>query len=124
MKWVPYASVVAGACQLVSSSIVFATDGDEPGVSVALYFLGVALAIAVAIGFGMSRRPGRRALVAVAGSLLVVARIMALGDQLTPVFEVFSKKEYVGNEGPLVLMGLVLIGLGARAGRSSEPVPA
>ena len=122
MKWFPYTCVAAGACQLISSSIVFATDGDEPGVSVALYFLGVALAIAVAIGFGMSRRPGRRALVAVAGSLLVVAWIMALGDQLTPVFEVFSKKEYVGNEGPLVLMGLVLIGLGARAGRSSEPV--
>jgi hypothetical protein len=45
---------------------------------------------------------------------------MAIGDQLTPLVEVFTKKEYVGDEVPLVLLGLVLLGLGARAGRSSR----
>jgi hypothetical protein len=125
MKWVPYAAVVSGASFLLSSVIVFATDGDEPPVSVALYFAGIALAIATGVGFGLTRRRGRRALVAVGSAVLVVAWVMGLGDLLTPVFELFSDKEYVGDEGPSVVIGALLLGLGARAGaRSAEPLPA
>jgi hypothetical protein len=124
MKWVPYVSVVAGAAFLISSAIVFATDGDEPPVSVALYFGGIALAAAAGIGFGLTRRRGRRALVAVGSVVLVVAWVMGIGDLLTPFFELFSDKEYAGDEGPSVLIGLLLLVLGARAGWSSEPVPA
>lgn len=125
MKWVPYAAVAAGAAHLISSAMVFATDGDEPAVSVALFFVGNALALAAAIGFGLSRRRGRRALTAIGLSVLVVAWVMGIGDLLTPVFEAFSDKDYVSDEGPLVLMGLVLLGLGAWAGRSRrEPLPA
>jgi hypothetical protein len=119
MKWVPYVSVAAGAALLISSAITFATDGGEPAVSVALYLGGAALGVAAAIGFGLSRRSGR-AVVAVLAPVLVIAWLMAIGDQLTPLVEVFTKKEYVGDEVPLVLLGLVLLGLGARAGRSSR----
>ncbi|HUR13481.1 MAG TPA: hypothetical protein VM097_03190 [Mycobacteriales bacterium] len=122
MKWVPYLSVTAGASLLISSSITFATEGDEPAVAVALYLLGVALAVAAAVGFGLTRQSGR-AVVAVIAPLLVVAWVMGIGDLLTPVFELFSKKEYVGDEGPILLLGLVLLGLGARAGMSRDAEP-
>jgi hypothetical protein len=126
MKWVPYVSVAAGASFLLSSVIVFVTDGDEPAVAVALYFAGIALAVAAGIGFGVGRRRGRRAVVAVASAVLVVAWVMGIGDLLTPFFELFSDKEYAGDEGPSVLIGIVLLALGARAGmsREGEPVPA
>lgn len=122
MKWVPYASVAAGASLLISSAMAFATEGEEPTVSVLLYFAGVALAVAAAIGFGLGRRSAR-AVVTVAAPLLVVAWVMGIGDLLTPLIEVFSKKEYVGDEVPIDLLALVLLGAGARAGRDSrEPV--
>lgn len=127
MKWVPYTAVAAGTAILISSAITFATDGDEPAVSVALYLGGIALAIAAAIGFGLSRDGGRgrRALVAVGGTVLVVAWVMGLGDLLTPLVEVFSKKAYYGDEIPGDVLALVLLALGARAGMTSrEPLPA
>ena len=120
MKWVPYVAVAAGAALLISSVITFATEGDEPVVSVALFFAGWLLALVACVGFGLSRRPGRRALVAVGTSVLVVLWIMGIGDLLTPLVEVFSKKEYVGDEVPLVILALVLLGLGARAGRGTR----
>jgi hypothetical protein len=117
---VPYASVAAGAANLISSSMVFAADGDESAVAVGLFFAGWALAIAAGVGYGLSRRPGRRALVAVGAPLLVTAWIMAIGDLLTPLFKAFSEKEYVNDEGPLIILAVVLLVLGARAGRNRE----
>jgi hypothetical protein len=125
MKWVPYVTVVSGSAFLISSAMVFATDGDEPPVSVGLYFGAIALALAAAIGFGLTRRRGLRAVTGSGLAVLLVAWLMGVGDLLTPVFERISDKPYAGDEGPLVLLGLVLLGLGALAGRSSrEPLPA
>lgn len=123
MKWVPYVTVAAGATLLVGSGIVFSRQEDGGAVPVALYFVGLALALAAAIGFGLRQRRGRRALAAVGASLLLVAWVMALGDQMTPLFEVFSDEAYVSDEGPIAVLGLALLAMGAFAGRGSrEPV--
>ena len=117
MKWVPYTTVAAGAALVLMSAVVFASQSDGPDWAVIPYLLGLALAVTAAIGYGVSRRRGRRAVTAVGLAVLVVAWAMGLGDLLTPVFEVFSKEEYVGDQGPIALMGVVLLALGALGGR-------
>jgi drug/metabolite transporter (DMT)-like permease len=117
MKWVPYATVAAGASLVLMSAVVFASRSDGPDWAVVPYLLGLALALAAAIGYGVSRRRGRRTVTAVGLSALVVLWAMGIGDLLTPVFEVFSKEDYVGDQGPIALMGVVLLVLGARANR-------
>ena len=125
MKWVPYAAVAAGATLLLGSAITYSRHEDGGAVPIALYFAGLALALVAAIGFGLRQRRGRRALVAVGASLLLVVWVMGLGDQLTPLFEIFSDEQYVSDEGPITILGFVLLAVGALAGRNSrEPVPA
>ena len=125
MKWVPYVAVAAGATLLLKVGILFSNPQDDGPIPPVLYLVGLLLALAAAIGFGLRQRRGRRALVAVGASLLLVMWVIGLGDLLTPVFEVFSDDPTYGDEGPIGVLGLVLLAIGALAGRGDrEPVPA
>ena len=112
MTWVPYAAVAAGATLLLKAVLVIGTEDADTPITPLLYLVGLLLALAAAIGFGLSRRR-HRALVAVGASLLIVFWVMGIGDLLTPVFEAIKDEEYVGDEGPIALLGLVLLALGA-----------
>jgi hypothetical protein len=116
-SWVPYAAIAAGASLLVMTVLVFATeDKVSDSTAVPFYFAGLLLGIAAAIGAGLRSRPGRRLLVAVPLAVLVVAWAMGLGDFTAPLFEaVLGDKEYIGDQGPIGLLGAVLLALGARA---------
>ena len=116
-NWVPYAAIASGASLLVMTVMVFATkDEVSEAAAVPFYFAGILLGVAAAIGVGLRSRPGRRALVGVPLAVLVVAWCMGLGDFTAPLFEAaFGDEEYIGDQGPIGLLGVVLIVLGARA---------
>lgn len=116
-SWVPYAAIAAGAGFLLMSALVFATE-DEIGSSAAvIYLASIVLALAAAVGHGIRTGGGRGAMVAVGLCVAVIAWCMGVGDLLTPLFEQISKKEYVSDQGPIALLGLVLVAVGARARR-------
>lgn len=115
--WVPYTAIASGAGFLLMSVLVFATEDDIGTPAVALYLASIVLALAAAIGQGLQQPRGRKTLVAVGLCLALVAWVMAVGDQLTPLFEQISDKPYVSDQGPIALLGLVLLALGARARR-------
>ena len=116
-SWVPYAAIAAGASLLVMTVLVFATeDKVSEATAVPFYFAGLLLGVAAAIGAGLRSRPGRRILVAVPLAVLVIAWAMGLGEFTEPLFEAaFGNREYVGDQGPIGLLGVVLLLLGARA---------
>jgi hypothetical protein len=113
--WVPYAAIASGAGFLLMSVLVFATEDAIDTPAVVLYLGSILLALAAAIGQGARVGGGKGALVAIGLCLAVVAWVMGVGDLLSPLFEQISDKEYVGDQGPIALLGLVLVGLGARA---------
>lgn len=127
-SWVPYAAIASGASLLVMTVLVFATeDKVSEAAAVPFYFAGVLLAVAAAIGAGLRARPGRRALVGIGLTVLVIAWVMVIGDVLTEsAFEaMFDGQEYAGDQGPLGLLGAALVALGARAKIvDRDPVPA
>ena len=126
-SWVPYAAIAAGASLLIMTVLVFATEDDiSEAVAVPFYFAGILLGVAAAIGLGLRSRPGRRVLVAVPLAVLVVAWAMGLGDFTAPLFEAaFGDKEYIGDQGPIGLLGVVLLALGARGKLAArDPLPA
>ena len=117
-SWVPYAAIAAGASLLIMTVLVFATeDKVSEAAAVPFYFTGLLLALAAAVGAGLRARPGRRALAGVGLTLLVIAWVMFIGDLLTEsAFEaMFDHKQYAGDQGPLGILGLALLALGARA---------
>ncbi len=115
--WVPFVAIASGAGFLLMSALVFATKDDIDAPAAAIYLASILLALAAAIGQGLRSKQGRRALVGVGLCLAVVAWVMGVGDLLTPLFEQLSDKEYVSDQGPIALLGLVLVVLGARAKR-------
>lgn len=125
-NWVPYVAIAAGGMLLLKAVLIIGSGGNDFGpLTGLLYLAGALLALAAAIGTGMRQRIGRRALVGTALTVLVVLWFLGLGDLLTPVFQLFSPEEYVNDEGPIGLIGLVLLALGARAKIGQrEPVPA
>ena len=119
-SWVPYVAVAAGAALLVKAVVIIGSGGEEPGVTGVLYLGGLLLALAAAVGAGLRARRGRRALTGVGLSLLVVAWVVALSDAVAPLFEVISDAPHVADEGPVGLLGAVLLAIGA-ARRDREP---
>jgi hypothetical protein len=114
-SWVPYAAIAAGAI-LLTKAVVVISSKDEVLTDVTgwMYLAGLLLAVPAAVGYALSR-DHHRALVGVGLVLAIVAWVIAIGDLLTPVFEIFSDSEHLGDEGPIGLLGLVLLALGARA---------
>lgn len=116
--WVPYVAITAGAGLLLKAALIFATEGGiNESITAVLYLGSLLLALAAAIGQGLRSPNGRRTLVAIGLSVALVAWVMGIGDLLTPLFEQISEREYVGDEGPIGILGLVLVILGARAKR-------
>ena len=111
-SWVPYAAIASGAGLLLMSVLVFATEDDIDTPAVVLYLGSLLLALAAAVGQGIRVGGGKGALVAVGLCLAVVAWVMGVGDLLTPVFEQIKDEEYVGDQGPIAVLGLALVVLG------------
>lgn len=122
-SWVPYSAIAGGASLLVMTVQVFATENRvSDSAAVPFYFAGLLLAVAAAIGAGLRSPRGRRTLVALPLALLVVAWAFGLGDLTSPVFEaVLGDAEHVGDQGPIGLLGVVLLVLGARAKIAERP---
>ena len=123
--WVPYVAIAAGAALLLKAVLIIGNgDGDFGGVSTTFMYLGgLILALVAAVGFGLNQRVadgyqrvGRRSLVAIGSVALLILWVMGISDLTAPVFEaVIGDEVYVGDEGPVGLLGAVLIALGARA---------
>lgn len=114
-SWVPYAAVVAGALLLIESVLVIVSEDSLPdGPMIALLDAGLLLALAAAIGFGVQQPRGRRAVVAVGLVVALVLYVIALSDVVGLAFEAFSDAPWVADEGPLGVLGAVLLLLGAR----------
>lgn len=119
-SWAPYAAVVGGAALLLKAALIIGSGNDvADGLTGALYLGGLLLAVVAAIGAGLRWRRGRRAIVAVGLVLLLLAYVMVLSDAVGPLFELVSDEAWVGDEGPIGLLGLVLLGLGARSRAAS-----
>lgn len=118
--WVPYVAVASGAALLLKAVLMIATeDGLADPVEGGLYLGGILLGIVASIGAGLQRRKGLRTLTAVGLSLLLLAFITSLGEVFEPVFAAISDARWVREEGPIGLLGVVLLLLGAR-GRSTS----
>ena len=122
-SWVSYVAVAAGAALLVKAVVIIGSGGEEPGVTGLLYLGGLLLALAAAVGAGLRARRGRRALTGVGLCLALVAFVVVLSDALAPVFEALSDAPWVADEGPVGVLGAVLLALGALS-RTREPVTA
>lgn len=123
--WVPYVTVAAGALLLLHAVLIFATaDTASDSITVSLYLGGLLLALVAAVGTGLRQRKGRRLLVGVACAFGLVAWAMAVGDFLTPVFEAVKDEAWAGDAGPIGVLGVVLLALGARARTAVGRTPA
>jgi hypothetical protein len=119
--WVPYAAIVGGALLLIESALVIGSEDTlADGPMVALFDIGHLLALAAAIGVGLQQRRGRRALVGVALCLGIVIYVIALSDVVGSVMSVASDAPWVNDEGPVGVLGAVLLGLGALGHRSKD----
>lgn len=116
--WVPYVAVAAGAALFIKAIAIIGSADEAPDTPMALLYLaGILLAVAAAIGTGLRQRRGRRTIVAVPLAVFVAAWIVGIADLLTPLFEVFSDEAYVGDEGPVGVLGLALLVAGSLMGR-------
>ena len=114
-SWVPYVAIAASAVLLVKAVIVVSSEDEVLTATTGwMYLTGLLLAIAAAVGYALGRER-HRALVGVGLVLAIVAWVIGIGDLLTPLFELFSDSEYLGDEGPIGILGVVLLTLGARA---------
>lgn len=117
-RWVPYVAVISGAILLLKAALIIGSeDGLDETLTALLYLAGVLLGIVAAVGAGLRARPGRRTLVAVG---LSVAFVMFIISGITePLFGALSDSAWVEDEGPIGLLGLIVLLLGARA-RASD----
>ncbi|MFN2539180.1 MAG: hypothetical protein ABR549_13675 [Mycobacteriales bacterium] len=113
--WVPYAAIVAGALLLLESVLVIASEDSLPDAPlIAMLDAGWLLALAAAIGVGRRQRRGRRALVALGLAVALVAYVIGFSEVVGMAFEAMSDAPWVADEGPLGVLGAVLLLLGAR----------
>jgi hypothetical protein len=116
--WAAYAAITAGGALLLKSLLIIGSGDSVPTAPMAvLYLTGIALALAAAVGTGLRQRRGRRAVVGFALFAFVALWIVMLGDALTPIFELFSDEAYVGDEGPVGVLGIALLAFGSVLGR-------
>lgn len=117
-RWVPYVAVISGAILLLKAVLIIGSeDGLNETFTALLYLSGVLLGVVAAVGAGLRARRGRRTLVAVG---LSAAFLMFIISGITePLFGALSDAAWVEDEGPIGLLGLVVLLLGARA-RASD----
>jgi thiol:disulfide interchange protein len=123
--WVRYVAIAGGAVLLLKAVIVVASDDEVLTSTTAwMYLAGLLLAAAAAIGYAMGR-PRHRVLSGVVLVLALVGWVIGIGDLLTPLFEAFSDSKFLADEGPIGVLGVVLLVLGTVGSLSSrEPLTA
>lgn len=110
--WVPFVAAAAGAVLVLKATLVMATDDGVPTAAGVLYLLGLLLGVVSAVGAGLRRRAvGARFAVALAGVLLLLVWVMALGDALKPVVGLATDSEAVQAEVTIALAGIGLLTL-------------
>ncbi len=115
--WVPWVAALSGAAYVLKVSLILATDDRISGAPMAVLYLGgLALGLAAAVGAGLRQRGVLRSLaVGVGSAVLLVAWIMGLGEVLEPAVATVSDAVHVQEEVPIMVAGLVLLGLAWRA---------
>ena len=126
--WVPWVAALAGAAFTLKVLLIFASGDGLPDTPVAvLYLSGLALGLIASVGAGL-RQPSvlRGVAVGLGCAFLLVAWIMGLGEVLEPVAGLVSDADYVREEAPILVAGLVLLALAwaARARDVREPAAA
>ena len=107
----PAVGALAGLTLTVKASLIIGTGNaiaEQP--MAVLYLSGLALGVAAAVGFGLRRSPlALRIATAVVAPLLLIAWIMGLGEVVEPLFGLVNDAQYVRDEGPIGLLGVVLL---------------
>lgn len=116
-SWVPWVAALAGAAYVLKVSLILATDDRISGAPMAVLYLGgLALGLAAAVGAGLRQRGALRGIgVGFGSAVLLVAWIMGLGEVLEPALATVSDAKHVQEEVPILVAGLVLLGLAWRA---------
>jgi hypothetical protein len=110
-SWVPAVGALSGATFVLVCALVLGFHNDFPdGPLVVMYDLAILTGVAAGIGLGLRRTAlWARIVVAVAAPLLVLAWIVGLGEIVEPLVAVFSDQQYVQDEVPPGLLGVVLL---------------
>lgn len=110
-SWVPAVGGLSGAAFVLVCALVLGFHDEFPdGPLIVMYDLAILTGVAAGIGLGLRRRAlGARIAVAVAAPVLVVAWILGLGEVVEPLVAVFSDQQYVQDEVPPGLLGVVLL---------------
>jgi hypothetical protein len=110
-RWVPAVGALAGLTLTVKAGLIIGTGDDVADQPMAiLYLTGIVVGVAAAVGFGLRRSPlALRIATAIVAPLLLVAWIMGLGEVVEPLFGMVNDAQYVRDEGPIGLLGLVLL---------------
>jgi len=115
--WVPWVAALSGAAYTLKVTLILATDNTMPEAPLGvLYLSALALGLVAAVGAGLRQRAAvRRVAVGFGSALLLVAWIMGLGEVLEPLLAQVSDARHVQEEVPILLAGLMLLGLAWRA---------
>jgi len=110
-RWVPAVGALAGLALTVKAGLIIGTgDAIAEQPMAILYLTGLGVGAAAAIGLGLRRNKlALRIATAVLAPLLLIAWIMGLGEVVEPLFQLFSDAQYVRDEGPIGLLGVVLL---------------
>jgi hypothetical protein len=108
--WVPYVGIIAGALLLLKAALIIGSENRvSEGAMAMLYLGGILLAVVACVGVGLRQRRGRRTLAGVGSVLAVLAFVMVLSDGVAGIFAAMSDAPWVGDEGPVGLLGLLLV---------------
>lgn len=128
--WVPWVAALAGAAYTLKVTLILASGNGGPDWPYAvLYLAGLALGLTAAVGAGL-RQPGllRGVAVGLGSAALLAGWIMGLGEVLEPLIAALTDTVYVREELPILVAGLVLLGLAwwarSRDLRAEQPEPA
>lgn len=110
--WVPYVAAAAGTVLALKAVLVMATDDGAPTAMGVLYLVGLLLGLLAATGAALRQRGlARRVGVGLGCAALLILWILGLGDVLKPVVGLVTDYQHAKDEVPILLAGLVLIGL-------------
>lgn len=129
--WVPWVAALAGAALTLKIALIAAAgDGMSDTPFAILYLGGLALGLAASVGVGLRQRGALRSLgLGLGSAVLLLAWIMGLGEVLEPLIGLVTSSTTAQEEGPILVAGLVLLGLAWRGrardlqAEGPEPVP-
>ena len=114
--WVPFVAAAAGAVLALKAVLVVATEDGVPGAIGVLYLLGLLLGLAAAVGAGLRQTGWARSLgIGLGAAVLLLLWVMGLGEVVEGAVGAVTDDEHAPVEAPILLAGLVLLGLAWRA---------